>query len=172
MAVVSERAAFLRRFAPFGDLPDAELEEAAASARVEAFAAGATILAEDGQPAHALYVVRSGAVELRHDEETIDVLEPGEAFGHPSLLSGLAPAFDVLAREPTECRPPSARSPPGPGSCAARGRPPRRPPGSWPRRTCRASSSSSTATTGSSPTPTCAASSSPRAARCRRRWAS
>jgi CBS domain-containing protein len=103
MAVVSERAAFLRRFAPFGDLPDAELEEAAASARVEAFAAGATILAEDGQPAHALYVVRSGAVELRHDEETIDVLEPGEAFGHPSLLSGLAPAFDVLAREPTEC---------------------------------------------------------------------
>jgi CBS domain-containing protein len=33
----------------------------------------------------------------------IDVLEPGEAFGHPSLLSGMAPAFDVRAREQTVC---------------------------------------------------------------------
>ena len=31
------------------------------------------------------------------------MLEPGEAFGHPSLLSGLAPAFDVRAREPSAC---------------------------------------------------------------------
>ena len=33
----------------------------------------------------------------------IDVLGPGEAFGHASLLSGMAPAFDVRAREPTVC---------------------------------------------------------------------
>ena len=38
-----------------------------------------------------------------HDDDIIDVLEPGEAFGHPSLLTGLAPAFDVRAREETTC---------------------------------------------------------------------
>ena len=59
--------------------------------------------AEDGRPARHLYVVRSGSVELVHEDEQIDVLEPGEAFGHPSLLSGMAPAFDVRAREPTVC---------------------------------------------------------------------
>ena len=48
-------------------------------------------------------MIVTGSVELLHDGELIDVLEPGEAFGHPSLLSGLAPAFDVRAREPTSC---------------------------------------------------------------------
>jgi hypothetical protein len=28
----------------------------------------------------------------------IQVLEPGECFGHPSLLTGLAPAFTVRTR--------------------------------------------------------------------------
>ena len=96
-------AEFLRRFAPFNGLPEAELERAAAGAQVRSYPAGATILSEDGAPSEGLYVVRSGAVELRHEEETIDVLEPGEAFGHPSLLSGMAPAFDVNARDDTVC---------------------------------------------------------------------
>jgi CBS domain-containing protein len=96
-------ADFLRRFPPFNRLPEPELAQVAASARPRKYAAGATILAEDGAPSEGLYVVRSGAVELRHEEETIDVLEPGEAFGHPSLLSGMAPAFDVLARDETVC---------------------------------------------------------------------
>jgi CBS domain-containing protein len=50
-----------------------------------------------------LYVIRSGAVELVHGDQVVDVLEPGEAFGHPSLLTGLAPAFTVRAHEPTTC---------------------------------------------------------------------
>jgi CBS domain-containing protein len=40
-------------------------------------------------------------VELLHEGEVIDVLEPGEAFGHPSLLTGMAPAFTVRAHEPS-----------------------------------------------------------------------
>jgi CBS domain-containing protein len=44
-------------------------------------------------------VIRDGSMELVHEEEVIDILEPGEAFGHPSLLSGLAPAFTVRAHE-------------------------------------------------------------------------
>ena len=96
-------AEFLRRFAPFSGLAEAELERAAAGAQVRSYPAGAAILSEDGAPSEGLYVVRSGTVELRHEEETIDVLEPGEAFGHPSLLSGMAPAFDVHARDDTVC---------------------------------------------------------------------
>jgi CBS domain-containing protein len=96
-------AEFLRRFPPFNGLPEPELAQVAASVQSRAYAAGATILAEDGAPSQALYVIRSGAVELRHEEESIDVLEPGEAFGHPSLLSGMAPAFDVIARDDTVC---------------------------------------------------------------------
>jgi CBS domain-containing protein len=42
-------------------------------------------------------------MELVHEDETIDVLEPGEAFGHPSLLTGLAPAFTVRAHEDAVC---------------------------------------------------------------------
>ena len=42
-------------------------------------------------------------MELVHEEEVIDILEPGEAFGHPSLLTGLAPAFTVRAHEDSTC---------------------------------------------------------------------
>jgi CBS domain-containing protein len=58
------------------------------------------VLVEDGPPARHLYVVAEGSVELLHEDELVDVLEPGECFGHPSLLTGMAPAFTVRAHEP------------------------------------------------------------------------
>ena len=54
---------------------------------------------EDGEPAHGMYVVHTGAMNLVHEDQVVDTLEPGECFGHPSLLSGLAPAFSVIAHE-------------------------------------------------------------------------
>ena len=42
-------------------------------------------------------------MDIVHDGEPIQVLEPGECFGHPSLLTGMAPAFTVRAREPSVC---------------------------------------------------------------------
>src|SRR5260221_7211387 len=42
-------------------------------------------------------------MELVHEDAVIDVLEPGEGFGHPSLLSGLAPSFTVRAHENSVC---------------------------------------------------------------------
>jgi CBS domain-containing protein len=42
-------------------------------------------------------------MELVHAAQVVDALEPGQCFGHPSLLSGLAPAFTVRAREETSC---------------------------------------------------------------------
>ena len=59
------------------------------------------MLVEDGPPAQGVWVVLTGSMDLLHQGEVIQVLEPGECFGHPSLLTGMAPAFTVRAREPS-----------------------------------------------------------------------
>ncbi len=96
-------ADFLGRFAPFDGLEPAELLTIAAVAHEEGYEAGETLLLEDGTPSENLFVVREGSVELVHQGEVVEVLGPGESFGHPSLLSGLAPAFTVRARERAIC---------------------------------------------------------------------
>ena len=96
-------AEFLAHQPPFDGLDEPLLEAVAASALEREFAAGATALVEDGEPTQALFVIASGSMDLEHDGNVVDVLEPGECFGHPSLLSGMAPAFTVRAREPSHC---------------------------------------------------------------------
>jgi CBS domain-containing protein len=98
-----ERARFLARYTPFDALAPDELRSIAAAAVERRYAAGAVVLLEDGTPAEYLFVVQQGSVELVHDGEVVDVLGPGETFGEPSLLSGLAPAFTVRARDETVC---------------------------------------------------------------------
>lgn len=61
------------------------------------------MLVEDGDPAACLYVIRSGAMDLVHADQVVDVLLPGACFGHPSLLTRMAPAFTVRARVPSTC---------------------------------------------------------------------
>jgi CBS domain-containing protein len=97
------RADFLGRFAPFDGLEPADRDAIAAAARERAYESGENLLLEDGTPSEQLFVVAEGSVELVHQGEAVDVLGPGESFGHPSLLSGLAPAFTVRARERTVC---------------------------------------------------------------------
>jgi len=94
---------FLSQQPPFDGLDPAEIAAVAAQASEISLAAGELVLVEDGAPATGLYVVRAGSVELVHEGEPVVVLEPGECFGHPSLLSGMAPAFTVRAREPSVC---------------------------------------------------------------------
>jgi CBS domain-containing protein len=98
-----EVAEFLGRFPPFDVLPEDELEAAGENVELRTYAGGENILVEDAEPADHLYVVRDGAVELVHQEEVVDVLEPGECFGHPSLLTGMAPAFTVRAHGDCVC---------------------------------------------------------------------
>ena len=100
---MNEIATFLGRFPPFDHLGPELLERAAAGTTLRAYAAGEQVFVEDGPPAEHLYVLHRGAMELRHENEVVDVLEPGETFGHTSLLTGMAPAFTVRAREPSEC---------------------------------------------------------------------
>ena len=95
--------ALLARQPPFDGLDSAQLGEVLAEAQELTLATGETVLVEDGLPASGLYLIRSGSIEIVHEGELIQVLEPGECFGHPSLLTGMAPAFTARAREDSLC---------------------------------------------------------------------
>jgi CBS domain-containing protein len=99
---MSDVAEFLGRYKPFSHADPQELELLAEAADVVSAQPGASILIEDGAVSRGVYVVRSGSVELVHEDEVVDVLDVGEVFGHPSMLTGQSPAFTVRARERCE----------------------------------------------------------------------
>jgi CBS domain-containing protein len=94
---------FLARYPPFDAIAPDELRALAAHAREQSFRTGEAALVEDGLPAPGMWVILDGSMELLHEGEAIQVLEPGECFGHPSLLTGMAPAFTVRAHEESRC---------------------------------------------------------------------
>ncbi len=94
---------FLRAHPPFDALGLVDVERAAVAAEVEFFLAGATIFAQSAQPIEHLRVVRTGAVEIVLGDRVLDLLGPGELFGHASMLSGLPPGFAARAQEDTLC---------------------------------------------------------------------
>lgn len=94
---------FLASQPPFDALSPEAISELTASAQRRRFAPGSAILIEDGPPTEGLWVVLEGSAELLHEGEAIHILGPGECFGHPSLLTGMAPAYTVRAREACEC---------------------------------------------------------------------
>jgi len=100
---VEDIAEFLGQFPPYDTLSRDELLHVAAAVAVRSYAAGTDIMVEDGPPASELFIILSGSVELRHQDEVVDILEPGESFGHPSLLTGMASAFTVRAHEDCTC---------------------------------------------------------------------
>jgi CBS domain-containing protein len=103
IGTAEEIAGFLAPFPPFDQLGRDDLLRVAAAVTLRSYAAGTDILIEDGPPAEQLFVIRSGSVELRHQDAVVDILAPGESFGHPSLLTGLAAAFTVRAHEDATC---------------------------------------------------------------------
>jgi CBS domain-containing protein len=103
MGNAEEIAGFLAPFPPFDRLGRDELLRVAAGITIRSYPEGTDILIEDGPPAEELFVIRSGSIELRHEDEIVDILEPGESFGHPSLLTGMAAAFTLRAHEDTSC---------------------------------------------------------------------
>jgi CBS domain-containing protein len=62
---------------------------------------GGTILRRSDPGNEFLFVIRKGSVRLERDGATIQMLEEGEPFGYPSLLSGENPTVDVVADEDT-----------------------------------------------------------------------
>jgi CBS domain-containing protein len=75
----------------------------AAQATIEFHLAGAVILSEDGGPVTFLRVIHSGGVDISHDGHLLDLLGPGDTFGHSAMLSGLPPGFEARAAEDTLC---------------------------------------------------------------------
>ncbi len=96
-------AEFLKAHPPFDAADAAEVDVLAAAAEIEFHTSGVTIFSERTAPVEHLRVIRKGAVEIRHDGHVLDLLGPGELFGHTSMLSGLPPGFAAVAVEDTLC---------------------------------------------------------------------
>jgi CBS domain-containing protein len=92
---------FLSHHPPFEGMDRAALERVAAGVVEHRAVAGEAVLAEDGAAGTHLYVVRDGTMELDHKGHVVDVVTKGQVFGHPTLVTGLAPEFTVRAREDT-----------------------------------------------------------------------
>ncbi len=93
------RARFLARHELFKSLTPRELERTAASIVERVASAGEAVLVEGGPPGTELFVVREGTFELIHEQVVVDIMTGCQVFGHPTLLTGLAPEFTVRARE-------------------------------------------------------------------------
>src|SRR4030088_2507963 len=102
-AGLSEIARFLAMRAPFDALAPEELGDVVAQTQIEFHLSGAVILSEDGGPVTFLRVIHSGAVDILHDRKLLDLLGPGDTFGHAAMLSGLPPGFEARAAEDTLC---------------------------------------------------------------------
>ena len=93
---MTDVAEFLRAHELFAELGAADLEALAARVQVETFPATAVI-----EPAGGVRLIRRGAVDLLDDARPLDRLGEGELIGHPSMLAGLPPGFQVRAAEDT-----------------------------------------------------------------------
>ena len=80
-----------------------DLARVAAVTETEVFPRGKTIFSQGAGPVEYLWVVRSGSVEVIHDGRLLDLLGPGELFGHASMISGLPTGFEARAAEDTVC---------------------------------------------------------------------
>ncbi len=94
---------FLAGHPPFGAIAPELLRELVDGALVSEHEPGSVVVLEDGRPATGMWVVLEGSMDVVHDGEVMQVLAPGECFGHMSLLSGMSPAFTVRAREHSRC---------------------------------------------------------------------
>ncbi len=100
---MKEYGDFLSRQAPYDALDPADLDRLARCVEVEYFGLGTMIVRADSEPLDRLYIVRTGSVEVLNGSRIVDLLGPGDTFGHVSLLTGVPPSLDVRAAEETLC---------------------------------------------------------------------
>jgi CBS domain-containing protein len=100
---VHDIADYLSRHEPFAGLEPKALAEIAAKVEIEYFGVGEVIFEQGQEPAERVRIVVAGAVELLDRGRTLDLIGPGELFGHPSMLAGLPTGFAARAHEDTLC---------------------------------------------------------------------
>jgi CBS domain-containing protein len=97
--MVQEIVDFLSGQPPFDALDADDLARLVNRVEVEYFAGGAVVVAEDVDRLDHLWVVRTGALEVLDRGGIVDLLGPGDTFGHLWLLAGLPPRLLVRAHE-------------------------------------------------------------------------
>jgi CBS domain-containing protein len=108
---VQEFTDFLAKQPPFDALSTEDIERLASKVEVEYFGAGTVIVSAGSAVLDHIYIVRTGAVEVLDRGNVVDLLGPGDAFGHISVLTGLPPQYSVRASEDSLCyRLPDPRS--------------------------------------------------------------
>ncbi len=100
---MQEFADFLAKQPPFNTLSNPNLESIEARVDVEYFGRDEVIVSAGSETLDHLYVVRTGSVEVLDRGNIIDLLGPGDAFGHISVLTGMPPQYSVRAAEDTLC---------------------------------------------------------------------
>jgi len=101
VTAIPEIVEFLMRFPPFDAFGTEVVERLAGGVEVEFHRAGAMIFSKGAEGVDALRVVRVGAVEVVDDGRVLDLMGPGEMFGHAAMLSGLPAGFGARAAEDT-----------------------------------------------------------------------
>ncbi|MFC9549964.1 putative nucleotidyltransferase substrate binding domain-containing protein [Rhodococcus sp. NPDC056960] len=100
---MKEFVEFLGAQAPYDRLDGDDLSRLARTVEAEFFSAGVIIVEENAPTLDHIFVIRTGSVEILDRGRTVDVLGPGDTFGHISVLSGLPPPLAVRAAEDTLC---------------------------------------------------------------------
>jgi CBS domain-containing protein len=90
---------FLAAHPPFDALDAGAMRQVERALEIVFVPRGTTILSRSDRGNDFLFVVRKGSVRLERDGATVQMLEEGEPFGYPSLLSGESPTVDVIADE-------------------------------------------------------------------------
>jgi len=94
---------FLGSYPPFDALGPDELARLDAVTEVEVSPSGKTIFSQGAGPVSCVWMVRDGSVEIIHDGRILDLLGPGELFGHASMISGLPTGFEARAAGDAVC---------------------------------------------------------------------
>jgi CBS domain-containing protein len=90
---------FLAQTPPFDRLDGERIRLVERSLEIAYVPRGETILRRTDPLNERLFVIRKGAVRLERDRRLVQMLEDGDLFGYPSLLSGTSPTVDVVAEE-------------------------------------------------------------------------
>jgi CRP/FNR family transcriptional regulator, cyclic AMP receptor protein len=92
-------AARLKSIPLFGDLSDAEREKVARWADEVEVDEGKHLV-DEGKFAYEFFVIEEGTADVRHGQETIGQLGPGDFFGEIALLEHVRRTASVVATSP------------------------------------------------------------------------
>ena len=106
--ILDHAVEFLHSVPPFQFLEEGVVRRLAASALLEFYPKGTTVLHQEGPASDSLYVIEKGSVKVfvtggEGQEVVIDYRGEGDAFGFLSLVSGDKSRASVVAMEDTTC---------------------------------------------------------------------